>query len=176
MSSTWGKGRSRVEETKLYSPHPSSGTTEKCTKIAFENGFAKVLYFGEDKREIRGIEESDEYQVRAKMMKNLRINQQGIPETMLSFVHLKDLCKKEVCFESVCPEIFIFTYHWEYTFSRKLRVGKPNKPDASKTRLSWVLRSRWCATNSWNNDMCPTRQKRFPRSSVDTLQDRGIGN
>ncbi|XP_044745195.1 uncharacterized protein LOC123307057 [Coccinella septempunctata] len=88
---------------------------------------------------IRGVKESDEYQIRARTMKDLKLHQQGIPNTMLSFDHLKDLDEEEVCFESARPGILVGTDHWECIVSRDLRIGEPNQPAASKTRLGWVV-------------------------------------
>lgn len=99
---------------------------------------------------IRGVKENNEYQVRVRIIKDLRLHQQGIPETLLTFDHLKDLNKEEVCYETLSPGILIGTDHWKCIVSRKFRISKLNEPAASKTRLGWVVhrtapRSSICA-------------------------------
>lgn len=88
---------------------------------------------------LRGKHSDALHQLQARTIKNLKLHQQSIPETLLKHEHLRDLLQSEVCYERARPGILVGTDHWEHIVSRELRVGKPNEPAASKTQLGWVI-------------------------------------
>lgn len=90
--------------------------------------------------QVRGItNDSASHKLRARTMKNLRLHQQSIPDSLLEYEHLRDLPANEVCYEPTRPGLLVGTDHWECIVSRELRVGGPNQPAASLTQLGWVV-------------------------------------
>lgn len=90
--------------------------------------------------QVRGINnDSSSHKLRARTMKNLRLHQQSIPNSLLEYEHLRDLPTNEVCYEPTRPGLLVGTDHWECIVSRELRVGGPNQPAASLTQLGWVV-------------------------------------
>ncbi|XP_075990375.1 uncharacterized protein LOC142986025 [Anticarsia gemmatalis] len=88
---------------------------------------------------IRGVKTTTTHQIRARTIKNLRLHQQSIPESLMKLEHLRDLPPDEICYDLARPGILVGSDHWEHIVSRELRVGGPNEPAASKTQLGWVV-------------------------------------
>ncbi|XP_075990120.1 uncharacterized protein LOC142985759 [Anticarsia gemmatalis] len=89
--------------------------------------------------QIRGVKTTTPHPLRARTMKDLKLHQQSIPESLMKLKHLQDLPQDEICYELARPGILVGSDHWEHIVSRELRVGGPNEPAASKTQLGWVV-------------------------------------
>lgn len=89
--------------------------------------------------EVKGVKETDGHRIRARTIKDLKLYQQAIPETLLDYEHLRDLDRDEVCYGTARPGLLVGTDHWECIVSRELRVGSQNQPAASRTQLGWVV-------------------------------------
>ncbi|XP_063363571.1 uncharacterized protein LOC134652330 [Cydia amplana] len=91
--------------------------------------------------QIRGLIEGHTHLVQLRTVKDLGINSQQVPRTLIDrYKHLRGL--REATYDTATPRVLIGSDNWHMILPLETRVGARNEPAAVKIDLGWVIYGR----------------------------------
>ncbi|XP_061729222.1 uncharacterized protein LOC133534153 isoform X1 [Cydia pomonella] len=91
--------------------------------------------------QIRGLTGGHTHLVRLRTVKNLGINSQQVPRTLVKqYEHLRGL--QEATYDTATPRVLIGSDNWHMIFPLEARIGTRREPAAVRIDLGWLIYGR----------------------------------